>query len=483
MLDGAPGVVIDYVALVDPATVEPVPDVPRRTGPAARRGTGGCRRRLIDNMAVSLAQPRRVTSGGTAATSLQRPMMIGKIHRATVTAGGPALRRLHHGRRRAARGRRPPPGPAGRHRRRHQRRPTDDVRHPRGARFRVRCASTARRRTSSTPGTPSSSSRTACSPTPRHATSCRTSCSSTRRTASSRCRGARPGPRRLRPRGERSRHRALPAVARHRRVSVAEVVPAGTASGGALPGADEGRGPRLATTLAAPEPGWVTEADVVVVGSGIAGLTAALELRTRVRPGAPRDEGRARLGLDRRGPRAGSQRRSTRRTPRLPISRTPSSPVADSATVLPSRCSSPRGRRGCASSSRSGRGSTRTLGGEMSLTREGGHHADRIAHAGGDATGAEISRALVAQLEAVRNDPGIEVIEHALVIDLLTSSGPVAATPGESERRAVCGVTLHVRRRREPGRRRCRPRPGRRPRDGRRGAGLRVVDQPAAGHG
>ncbi|MCZ9338943.1 FAD-binding protein, partial [Streptomyces sp. TRM76130] len=37
--------------------------------------------------------------------------------------------------------------------------------------------------------------------------------------------------------------------------------------------------------------------------------------------------------------------------------------------------------------------------GALQLTREGGHHRRRIAHAGGDATGAEISRALV---EAVR---------------------------------------------------------------------------------
>ena len=28
------------------------------------------------------------------------------------------------------------------------------------------------------------------------------------------------------------------------------------------------------------------------------------------------------------------------------------------------------------------------------LTREGGHHANRIVHAGGDATGAEVQRAL-----------------------------------------------------------------------------------------
>src|SRR5690606_15389274 len=72
--------------------------------------------------------------------------------------------------------------------------------------------------------------------------------------------------------------------------------------------------------------------------------------------------------------------------------------------------------------------------GDIALTREGGHHADRIAHAGGDATGAEISRALVAQIEAVRHDPGIEVVENALVLDVLTTADGRA-----------CGVTRHVR--------------------------------------
>ena len=72
--------------------------------------------------------------------------------------------------------------------------------------------------------------------------------------------------------------------------------------------------------------------------------------------------------------------------------------------------------------------------GELSLTREGGHHRDRIAHAGGDATGAEIQRALIA---AVRRAPEIEVIEHALAVDLLLD-GPVGSGAG------VAGVTLHV---------------------------------------
>ncbi len=68
--------------------------------------------------------------------------------------------------------------------------------------------------------------------------------------------------------------------------------------------------------------------------------------------------------------------------------------------------------------------------GVLSLTREGGHHRDRIAHAGGDATGAEIQRALVAAVQAA---PDIEVVQHALAVDLL-----LAADGG------VAGITLHV---------------------------------------
>ncbi|WP_461030770.1 FAD-binding protein, partial [Streptomyces sparsus] len=58
-----------------------------------------------------------------------------------------------------------------------------------------------------------------------------------------------------------------------------------------------------------------------------------------------------------------------------------------------------------------------------------GHHRRRIAHAGDAATGAEVSRALVA---AVR-ELGIETVDHALVLDLLT----------DHEGRAA-GVSLHV---------------------------------------
>lgn len=75
-----------------------------------------------------------------------------------------------------------------------------------------------------------------------------------------------------------------------------------------------------------------------------------------------------------------------------------------------------------------------TPDGELSLTREGGHHRDRIAHAGGDATGAEIQRALIAAIEAA---PDIEVIQHALAVDLLLGRDEAGVT-------GVAGLTLHV---------------------------------------
>lgn len=75
-----------------------------------------------------------------------------------------------------------------------------------------------------------------------------------------------------------------------------------------------------------------------------------------------------------------------------------------------------------------------TTSGEILLGREAAHSRRRVLHAGGDATGAEIERALVA---AVRNRPTVDVWERAFAIDLALAEGRCAGliaelVPGET---------------------------------------------------
>jgi L-aspartate oxidase len=58
--------------------------------------------------------------------------------------------------------------------------------------------------------------------------------------------------------------------------------------------------------------------------------------------------------------------------------------------------------------------------GSISLTREGGHSNPRILHATGDATGEEVERSM---LQAARSHPRIRFLEHAFSLDLVTSNG------------------------------------------------------------
>jgi L-aspartate oxidase len=55
----------------------------------------------------------------------------------------------------------------------------------------------------------------------------------------------------------------------------------------------------------------------------------------------------------------------------------------------------------------------------LALTKEGAHSRNRILHANGDATGAEIVRALSVH---VRSHPRIHMLEHTFAIDLVTDS-------------------------------------------------------------
>ncbi len=184
----------------------------------------------------------------------------------------------------------------------------------------------------------------------------------------------------------------------------------------------------LPSRLAAPRPGWTTYADVVVIGSGIAGLTAALQARA---VGSVMVVTKDLLS-------AGSTRWAQGGiAAALGPGDTPEQHLHDTLVAGAGLCDEDAVRALVTE----GPDAVRALialgtqfdqdaAGELSLTREGGHLRDRIAHAGGDATGAEIQRALVA---AVRAAPDIEVIEHALVLDLV---------PGVDG--GVAGVTLHV---------------------------------------
>jgi L-aspartate oxidase len=183
--------------------------------------------------------------------------------------------------------------------------------------------------------------------------------------------------------------------------------------------------------LRAPAPGWRLDADVVVVGSGIAGLTAALRCaasgrRTVVVTKARLDDGSTRWAQGGIAAALGAGD-----TPRQHLEDTlvAGAGLCDEEAVHTLVTEGPEAvRRLMAAGAHF---DTDPATGQVQLTREGGHHRRRIAHAGGDATGAEVSRALVAALHAQAG--GARVIENALVLDLLKT--PDGAT---------AGVTLHV---------------------------------------
>ena len=189
----------------------------------------------------------------------------------------------------------------------------------------------------------------------------------------------------------------------------------------------------LPQRLAAERPGWIREVDVVVIGSGIAGLTAALECRDLgTIMVVTKDEVSAGSTHWAQGGIAWVQAEGDTVQQHIDDTLVAGAGlcIEDAVRVLVTE-----GPDEVAKLINRGAEFDRDLAGRLELTREGGHMRDRIAHAGGDATGAEIERALIA---AVTADRGIEIVEHALVLDLI----PAEVGPGEQP--AVAGVTLHV---------------------------------------
>ncbi|MCC3764000.1 L-aspartate oxidase [Glycomyces sp. TRM65418] len=187
--------------------------------------------------------------------------------------------------------------------------------------------------------------------------------------------------------------------------------------------------PRLPRRLRAAAPSWTETTDVCVIGSGVAGLTCALNLRragfhvtvvtkVRIDDGSTRwAQGGVAAVLD----PLDTPEAHARDTQVAGVGLCDPAAVDVTVTEGPARI---------ADLIHLGTEFDRHPDGSLQLTREGGHRARRIIHAGGDATGAEIQRALHS---AVLRDPWIRIIEHAMVLDLLTDARGHAA-----------GVSLHV---------------------------------------
>ncbi|CAG6396518.1 L-aspartate oxidase [Streptomyces cocklensis] len=190
-----------------------------------------------------------------------------------------------------------------------------------------------------------------------------------------------------------------------------------------------GAGSSTGIRLNAPAPGWAISADVVVVGSGVAGLTVALRCaaagaKVTVVTKAHLDDGSTRWA---QGGIAAALGEGDTPEQHLDDTLVAGVGLCDEDAVRTLVSEGPDAvRRLIATGARF---DTDPASGEILLTREGGHHRSRIAHAGGDATGAEVSRALIGAVRAA----DIELIENALVLDLLN----------DAEGRTA-GVTLHV---------------------------------------
>ncbi|MCW2682281.1 MAG: nadB, partial [Blastococcus sp.] len=173
----------------------------------------------------------------------------------------------------------------------------------------------------------------------------------------------------------------------------------------------------IVQALPLPAAGWSRTTDVIVVGSGAAGLMTAVALA---------DAGRAVTVVTKGALGDGSTRWAqgglaavlgpdddTRRH------------LADTLVAGAGLCDEAAART-LVEEAPDAVARLRALGarldlapdGRPALTREGGHSRDRIVHAGGDASGAEVTRTLSAALR----DRGIDVLEHTAALEALRAA-------------------------------------------------------------
>lgn len=192
---------------------------------------------------------------------------------------------------------------------------------------------------------------------------------------------------------------------------------------------------------------WEARADLVVVGSGVAGLTAALRarelgLRVLVVTKAAIEDGNTRWAqggvavvLDGEHDKGDSVAQHIQDTLVAGAGLCETAAVSEILHAGPAAVS---WLRSCGARFDPG------PDGRLARTREGGHSAFRVIHAGGDATGAEVERALVARAG------GLPVLARHIAVDaLLTPRGEVGGVsvldpdgvPGRLEAPAVLLAT------------------------------------------
>ena len=174
----------------------------------------------------------------------------------------------------------------------------------------------------------------------------------------------------------------------------------------------------VSARLTAPAPSWQVRTDVLIVGSGVAGLSLVTGLAGSglsvhlVTKGALGDGSTrwAQGGIARATDDAGDVEQHVRDT------LVAGAGLCDPVTVRQLAVEGPSAVEHLAAL-----GARFDLGpdGRPALTREGGHSRPRIVHAGGDATGAEVQRALQATLASALRSDDLTTFEQAFLLDLL----------------------------------------------------------------
>ena len=186
---------------------------------------------------------------------------------------------------------------------------------------------------------------------------------------------------------------------------------------------------RVPRRLAAPEPTWSVETDVVVLGSGAAGLSAALAARpVRKVVLVTKDTLDAGSTSWAQGGLAAVLDPNDSIENHVRDTLEAGAGLCDEDAVRTLVTEAPTAIRYLMELGASFDPGSH---GGIALTREGGHSHRRIVHAGGDQSGAEVQRTLD---ESVRL-AGVHVVERAFALDLVLGTAPNGA-------RAVCGVRV-----------------------------------------